>query len=145
VTGIKSDIFDKLTIQLQTLTWAKQVNWQRIRLAISDLGDHEIPLIQFYCIRTDYTHEQQRILASSQIGIEVVLKQTQAGLINQKTLFDYMEEVEQCVGAKPNLGVPTMLHMKYLSDETDLHMIEPYYYGLLVFEALYYKRYNNLC
>lgn len=141
--GIRSDIFDALKTRLSSITGIKTVNWDRIRVSESDFADHEVPAIQFYAGTTTYTHQQGQILAETEIAIEVILRGSSD--INQADLLDLMEEVEQAIGNNPSLGVSGMLHMVYVSDEIDLHTIDPFYIGRLVFQAVYRKPYVGLC
>jgi regulatory protein YycI of two-component signal transduction system YycFG len=43
-----SSILDAIETQLKTLTWAKVVETENIKLAFSELGEHEVPYIQVY-------------------------------------------------------------------------------------------------
>ncbi len=143
MSGIKSAIFAALKTRLQGVTGVKSVTWDRIRITESDFADHELPAIQFYGLQTLYAHEQGRVTATTQIAIEVVLRGGSGS--TQATLLDLMEAIEQKVGEDPSLGIPQMIHMAYVSDEIDLHSIEPFYIGRLNFEALYHKPYTKTC
>jgi len=144
--GMRHKIFDALEAQLRAgLTWPKTIAWDRIRLLSSEFGDHEIPVVQFYAIREDIVHQHGKLEAHMQLSIEVCLRQTQFATCDQSTLVDYLEEVEQCVGAQPNFGVPGVIHARYMSVEVDLHTIEPIYYGRLNFDVIYHKPYTGIC
>jgi hypothetical protein len=41
--------------------------------------------------------------------------------------------------ADPNLSIPGVIHLQYLSATTDLHLLEPYYYCRLELLCQYYE------
>ena len=140
--SMKRHIFDALEAQLvANLPWAKTISWEKIRLLSSDFASHEIPVVQFYHLRTDYDHSQGRLDARMRLVVEVVTKATATATADQRTLFDLMEDVELAVGLVPNLGVPGVIHVRYLSDESDIHTIEPFFLGVLTFEVIHRKGY----
>jgi hypothetical protein len=143
--GKRREIFDALKTQLEQLTWAKGVEWEKIRILASDFAEYEVPRIQFYHVSTSYTHEQGRLLAAMLINVELVTMSTAANFADQRTLFDLQEEVEQMIGSEANLGVQGVIHVRYISDETDLHSIEPYFIASLTFEVIYHKPYTRIC
>lgn len=134
----RAQILDALKSQLTPLlTWAKVIDWQKIRILSSDFSEHELPCVQFYHVRTDYEQQQGRVQARMTLNIEVCLKSTTAGVVNQKDLFDRMDDILLAVGSNANLGIPGMIHARLLADETDTHSIEPHFIGILVFEFIY--------
>lgn len=149
--SVKRDILNALVTRLQTqCTWATEVVWERIRLHSSDFDDHEVPIIQVYSGRRSAKHQKPRTENAWTIFVEVVCKQTQAGVVDLRTLMDHMESVEQAVGGyaiagggDANLAVPQMMHMALIGDDVGLAVIDPYYYGVLEFQALYFNRYTG--
>lgn len=137
--GIKKQIFEKLATELSTLPWVTTVNWERIRIAETDIEEHEVPMIQIYDRGALNNHERGLLNRSMSVTIEVILKQTELGAVDQGVLFDRVEEVENLIGQHINLDgeIAGFLHMKYASDQTDLHTINPFYYAALNFEVLY--------
>lgn len=134
----RANILDALkTLLVAQLSWAKTVEWERIRLLSTDFKDHELPVAQFYHLRTDYEQQQGRVQGRMQIAIEVCLKSTATSVVDQRDLFDKMDDVLKAIGTQPNLGIPGVIHLRLLGDETDLHSITPHYIGILNFEALY--------
>lgn len=125
------------------LPWAKVVAWERIRLLSSDFADHELPLVQYYHLRTDYTPMNQRVEARMQFNIEVCQKTTSTGAVDQRDLFNKMDDILLAIGKNPNLGVSGIIHLRLLSDETDTHSVLPHYIGVLTFEALYLTTYTG--
>ena len=141
--GIKREIFENLASTLQTLPWVKTIEWEKIRITETDIRDHEVPMIQIYDTGSQNEHQRGNVQASLGIAIELILKQTVLGTASQSELFDKVEEIETLIGNNVDLGVSGMIHLKYISDSTDLHTIEPYYYAVLNFEALYLKRFAS--
>ena len=141
--GIKREIFEALATKLQTLPWVSKVEWENIKIGEAEVSDFEIPYIQVYDAGTLYEPERTRYKATTTISVELWLKQTASSTASQGELFDKCEEIEQLIGDDPSLGVTGMLHFRYASDATDLHTIAPYYYAILNFEAIYYKRFTN--
>lgn len=140
----RAQILDALkTLLTSKLTWAKVVEWERIRILTSDFQDHEIPVVQFYHTRTDYTHQQGRVEGRMNFNIEVCLKSSTAAEVDQKDLFDKMDDVLKAIGTSPNLGVSGVIHLRYLGDETDAHTVLPHYIGVLNFEAIYLTTYTG--
>jgi hypothetical protein len=59
--------------------------------------------------------------------------------------MDKMQEIIEAVGLNPNLGIAGVIHARVLSDDLDLHLLEPYFYGTIIFEVIFYVKYNSLC
>lgn len=143
--GVRSQIFDAFCAKLEAIPWVNTVAWDKVRIVASDIQAHEVPLIQVYALRGQSIHVGQKIQCNLQIFVELVLRQSDNQAVDQKQLFDYLEDIEQAIGANPNLGVPGMVHVKLLGDEIDLHTIDPFFYGRIAFEAIYHKNYSNNC
>jgi hypothetical protein len=138
MTSKRSQLLTNLKSLLTThCSWAKMISWEKIRVISSDFAEHELPVIQFYHVRTDYEQQQGRALARMQFNIELCLKSTTSGVINQKDLFDKMDLILQAIGTNPNLDISGMIHLRPISDETDIHILEPLFIGVWNFEALY--------
>jgi len=141
--GIKRQIFEALATELSGISWVKVVNWKKIWLLDSDFNDYQIPAIQIYDTGTRNEHQGGRIQATMALSVELVLKQTSAGVVSQADLFDKVEEIESVIGANINLGINGMLHLRYIGDVTDLHTVDPYYIARLDFEAIYLKSFTG--
>ena len=140
----RRDIFDAIKTQLTTaLTWAKVVDWEKIRIMSTDFGEHEIPCVQFYALPTDYRPQQGRNQATMLIQVEVVLKSSVEGVVDQRDMFDRMEDVSLAFGQRPNLGVPGVIHVRLIKDFTDPHTIHPHFIGILTFEVVYMTTYTG--
>ena len=140
----KREIFDAIKTQLTTaLTWAKVVDWEKIRILSTDLGEHEVPCVQFYALPTEYRPQQGRHEAHMQISVEVVLKSSVEGVIDQRDMFDRMNDVALAFGSKANLGVPGVIHVQLLKDYVDAHTIQPHFVGILTFEVVFMTTYTG--
>lgn len=140
----RREIFDAIKAQLTSeLTWAKIVDWEKIRLLSSDFGEHEIPCVQFYQLPTEYRQQQGRVQATALISVEVVLKSSVDGIVDQRDLFDRMDDILRGFGTKPNLGVPGVIHIRLIGDEVDAHTIQPHFVGIMTFEVVYLTTYTG--
>ena len=140
----KREIFDAVKTQLtEQLAWAKVVDWEKIRIMSSDFGDHEIPCVQFYPLPTEYKPQQGRNQATMVLQVEVVLKSSVEGVVDQRDLFDRMDAVCLAFGTRPNLGVPGVIHVRLVKDFTDPHTIQPHFIGILTFEVVYMTTYTG--
>lgn len=141
--GTKREIFENLASTLSALPWVKTVEWERIRITETDIRDHEIPLIQIYDTGSQNEHQRGNVQSTLGISIELILKQTSLNTASQSELFDMVEEIENAIGGNINLGVSGVIHLRYVSNATDLHTIEPYYYAVLNFEAIYNRLFSS--
>jgi hypothetical protein len=144
VASKRRQIFDAIKTQLTAnLPWAKIVDWEKVRLLSSDFGDHEIPCVQFYHVRTPYEPARGQVQAKMLISVEVVMKSSYAGVVDQRDLFDKMDDVLLAFGKSINLGVPGVIHAQLLQDETDTHTISPHFLGTMTFEVTYLTIYGG--
>lgn len=140
----RHQIFDTIKTQLTTaLTWAKIVDWEKIRILSSDFGEHEVPCVQFYALPTEYKPVTGRSEATMLLSVEVVLKSSASGVVDQRDLFDRMEDVILAFGSKANLGVPGVIHVRLVKDFIDAHTIQPHFVGILTFEVVYMTTYTG--
>lgn len=140
----RHDILEATKTQLTTyLTWAKSIEWENIRIMSSDFGEHEIPRVQFYYLTTEYQQQQGRVQATAILNVEVCLKSTETLVVDQRDLFDKMDDVLLAFGKQANLGVPGVIHVRLLSDEVDAHTILPHFIGILTFEVVYLTTYTG--
>jgi len=140
-----SDILDALETQLKTLTWAKVVETENIRLSFSELGEHEVPYIQVYDNGQVFEHQRGEVLTRWQVAVELVLRSASENQVNMRTLLDKRQEIEQCIGSKVNLGIPGVINVLYLSNTPDIQIVKPFYVTTLLFEVVYRKRYVSDC
>jgi len=144
---MQKEILSALQTRLETLTWIKTVSYKKMRLHLADFQEHELPAVQFFDEGEAYTHEQARLKTEWNITLELVMKSTVAGVVDQEELMDKKEEIERCIGAQVQLGLNNtgIIHMRYLSSITDLHSFEPFYVARLTFQAIFYKNYTREC
>jgi len=141
----KHDVMVAIDTILKTIPWQKSVNWKKIRTSMDGVMQTDIPLIQFYQNGTSYTHEQGRLVATTQVVIECVLRSSTNALYDQGLLMDYVQDILEAIGKNPNLGVPGVIHARVLSDDQDLHLLDPYFYASINLEVIYHTRFNSLC
>ena len=128
-----------------TLTDVKTVNFDRVQLAISDFRDHEVPAIQFWDVAQVIAHERGRIRVGWAISLEIIMKSLTSGTVTQNELWDLRRRVQLALWETPNLNIPTVIHMIYNSNITDLHTVEPFYIARLDFEVAYYDDLPGSC
>lgn len=140
----RHEILEAVKSQLSSsLTWAKSIEWENIRIMSSDFGEHEIPRVQFYFLNTNYQQLQGRVQATAILNVEVCLKSSENAVVDQRDLFDKMDDTLQAFGQRANFGVPGVIHARLLSDEVDAHTILPHFIGILTFEVVYLTTYNG--
>lgn len=101
-------VFQNLkTILAGGLAWAKQVEYETIKLAISDFKDTELPAVQFWFDEEPFTMQRQRGHASAdvRITIEVVLKATAATPLVQGDLLDRLRDIRELLGNNLQLNI----------------------------------------
>ena len=140
-----SDILDAIEARLKTLTWAKVVESENIKLEFSEVQDHEIPYIQICDNGQKMIHQRGEILVNWQIAVELALKSSSENIVNMRTLLDKRQEIEQVIGAVPNLGIPGVIHVTYLQNTPVLNLIKPFYTTILLFNVQYRKKYVSEC
>lgn len=140
---IDKQIMETLETVLKTLPWVKLVSWKKLRIGVSDFRETELPAIQFYGTGQDMKHQHGKLEVTWRISIEVLLKSKCTGELDMGDLFDKQQEVEQVIGANPNLGIPGVIHFRYIGNQSDLYTILPIYYTRLDFECIFHKPYSG--
>jgi len=140
-----SAILDAIENRIKTLTWVKKVESENIRLEFSEVHDHEVPYVQIYDNGQSFTHQRGEILVDWQIAVELALKASSTSTVNMRTLLDKRQEIEQVIGAIPNLGIPGVIHVLYLQNTPDLNLVRPFYTTTLLFSVQYRKKYVSEC
>lgn len=140
-------IFEAVASKLAGLSWIKTINYELIRLNLSDFQEHELPAVQFYDEGEFYNHAQSRVKTDWNLTVELIMKQNVSGLVNQVELFEKKFEVELQIGHNVRLGLENtgIIHVQYLSSVTDLHTFEPFYIARLLFNVQFYKEYTAPC
>ena len=152
MASIESQIFTSMKTIIETLSWPKYVEFEKIRQKLGDFKPHEIPAVQFYDATQSLTKLQGRSDVIWIIVIEIIMKKTATDLVNQGLLLDRIDEIHKKIGENPQLGLTSlpvtegsMKAILPITYATDLHMEDPFYTANLTFEVTYYKPYSDTC
>lgn len=137
--SMKSKIADAIVVRLNEVSDLNYVKFDEVRVTMADFLEHELPACQLIDINETVEHEQNRVKKTWNISLEVVLKQTTYRTVNQQSLWDLIYQIERKLWTFPNLQIPGVLQMVYLGNQTDLHLVDPYYVGRLDFQVVYYE------
>lgn len=121
------------------------VSFDKIKLYTSDFKENELPGAQFIDVTETITHERNRVLRTWSISLEVVNKSTDNGYISQEDMWDIEYQIARRIWLVPNLGIPGVIHCRYVSNSTDLHLLEPFYLLRMDFDVLYYEHLVSDC
>jgi len=140
----KADLFEALVTRLRTLSWAQTVEWEIIR-PHTEFQANEYPAVQVFDTGEVIEHQTTKIQGQENIVIEVAFMRETGSVVNQRTLLERIEEIETLVGTPPlNLGVPGVIHLLYVANATDLHMIETEHYrAQLTFQVIMRRDFVN--
>ena len=144
----KSDILTKIALVLNDLVVSEDirvVNYQVIKQVFADFNDFDLPAIQLIDQGELVEHEQGRAKKTWDLVLEIVMKSTVEGEVNQQSLFDLQNKVELKLWEKPNLLIKGVIDLKYLGSSSDLHMVLPYYYVRMDFQVRYYDPLVSEC
>jgi hypothetical protein len=150
-TSMENKIFAALKTVLEELTFLKQVEFNRIRLTLSDFQPHEIPGVQMYDLTEVYQHSQQRVKADWTIVVEYYQKANPDGSHDQATLMDRKFDIERKIGDNIKLdivGVPDdgrIWHIKYVQSQTNLFLVDGMSLAQLQFSVLFEKPFTGTC
>lgn len=137
--SLKTDIAAAILERLSAVPGIKSKTFDTVRLMASDFQDHELPAVQMIDLAEAVEHEQRRCKKTWQIALEVILKPNEFGNKSQRDLWDLCYEIERALWARPNLQIPGIIHLRYLGSQTDLHLLQPFYFARLDFEVIYYQ------
>lgn len=143
--SMKSKIAEAIVNQLSLVNELNYLKFDEVRVLMSDFLEHELPACQLIDISETAEHEQGRLKKTWNITLEVVMKQTIYRQVNQQALWDLMYRIERKLWVFPNLGIPGVIHMQYIGNQTDLHLVDPYYIGKLDFLVQYYENLVRDC
>ena len=143
--GFKSQIADALVARINLVTVAngytmdvKYVKFDKIKLNIQDYQNHELPAVQLIDLSKNFEHSMSQSESKWFIAIEMVMRTTeQLGTVDQKSLWDFEEDVMRSIMKVPRLGLSFVRHVKLVDAQTDLHLHEPNYVATLGIEILY--------
>lgn len=130
---------------LQDMPIFKYVEFDRVRLYSSDFNEAELPAAQFIDGTESIVHERSRVLRTWSISLEIVHKSTENEAISQQDMWNIEYQVARKIWQVPNLGIPGVIHCQYVSNSTDLHLLEPFYLMRLDFDVKYYEHLVSDC
>jgi hypothetical protein len=140
VTQCKKTLICNAIVQkLNTIRQIRTVVSDRVLISTDDFSEVTLPAIQFIDLNEKIEHEQSRTKNTWLFNLELVMKGSQWESVTQQDLWNLMYLVAREMGSQPNFGIPGVIHVKYLNNQTDLHLLESHYIAKLTFEVLYYE------
>ncbi len=130
----KSDqtvIVERLTEVLSSIPAVKHVHNKRVRVNIEDWHDYELPAIQIYDAGDSAKHDRDYLTVDWLLNLELILKTTQRGVVDQTTLYDFRKSVIRSIWNSRKLGLSQISSIEYRKNQTGLHVLEPYYWSTL--------------
>jgi len=144
--SIESDIVNAIVVIVDNdVTAINYVSFDKIKLATSDFAAHELPAVQIWDNGMIVTHQRGRVLKDWNLSLELIMKSDVTGEVDQKALFELRRTVELALWARPNLGIPGVVHMVYTGNITDLHLLQPYYIARIDFTVQFYDNLTGSC
>jgi len=143
--SIESTIIDSIVTVVTAVPGINYVSFDKIKLATSDFGAHELPAVQIWDNGQIIAHERGRVRKDWTLSLELIMKSDIAGVVDQKGLFELRRTIEQALWAQPNLGIPGVVHLIYTGNISDLHLLEPYYIARVDFTVQYYDDLTGSC
>lgn len=137
--SMKDKIAAKLVERLQALPSLATVEFDRVRLRADDFMGVDCPAVQLIDVAERVEHESRRAKKTWVLALELVMRSNENQAISQRDLWNLQYEVERVLWAQPNLGIPGVIHLRYQGSQTDLHLLEPFFFVRLDLEALYYE------
>ena len=145
IRTMKSKIADALLSKVQEVDSVVYTNFDKVRLLASDFNDYELPAVQLIDVGETVQHQNVRARKSWQIALELLMKPTVLGEVSQQDLWNLQYEIERKIFQRPNFGIPGVIHMTYLGSQTDLHLLEPYYFARIDLQVDYYEALVRRC
>lgn len=139
---ISDALVSTLTTDVPELT---TVTFDRVKLAVDDFRDHELPAVQLWDLNQSIEHQRGFHQVAWGIALELVMKSTTTGTVDQKALWALRRKIELALWDKPNLEIPGVIHLLYRSNITDLHLLEPFYVARMEFEVLFRRKLTGSC
>lgn len=147
MASAKTEIATAIKTQLETLVPAslKTVIIDKIRLLASDFQEWELPAVQVIDLEQGNVHELLRGKETWRLMLEVVIGPTATESPTQIKLWDLTEVIIKKLFETPKLGLAYVVHMKYIGDTTDLHLMEPFYTSKIELTVDYYMHLTGDC
>ena len=151
--GYKSQISDALVSKIENVTIAngytfdvKTVKFDKVRQNISSYADTELPAVQIIDLSKLFKHVRTKSDSRWILAIEMCMRSTNSiGVIDQKALWDFEEDVMRAIMDEPTLGLNFVVHVTLLDSVTDLHLQENEYIATLGIEILYKEIVTGSC
>jgi hypothetical protein len=141
----EADIVPKILSIVSGVADFKTVEFDKVRVAISEYDDYQLPAAQLWDVSQEIEHERGRMLVTWNLALEIVMRSTVSGIVDQDDLLDLRRRTVLALFDKPNLEIPGVIHLIYTGNITDLHMQEPNYIARVDFEVLYYDVLTGSC
>jgi len=145
--GFKQEITDALELKIKNVTQAngysldvQTVTSEVVKLNLGDYKDSELPAVQIIDASSVFKHEMSRSKTTWTLALELCLRSSLAlGEVNQRTLWDFSEDVRRAVMKTPNLGLSYVQHVHLIAEITDLHLQQPNYTAIITIEVHFYE------
>jgi len=142
----QTQIAEKLKLAIENVTIAngysrdvKTVAFDKVRLNIADYQDYELPAVQLIDLSSNINHQLSRSLTNWFIAIEICLRTTTSGIVDQKALWDLQTDIIRAIMIDPKLSLNFVTHVVIIDKTTDLHLQEPNYIGTIGIEIQFYE------
>lgn len=142
---IEQDIANAIKDKIDTVPEVKTILFDKVKLATGEFRDHEIPAVQLWDVAQEIQHERGRMLVNWRMVLELIMKPTKDGAVSQQSLWDLRRKIALALWERPNLGIPGVVHLIYVSNETDLHLLAPFYVARIEFIVQYYDQLTGTC
>lgn len=143
--SIESDIVDAIVAKVSAVTGITSVEFDEVKLSVEDFQSHELPAVQIWDSGASIKHEQGRILSNWNLALELIMKSSTGGTVDQKALFEKRREIQLALWENPNLGIPGVVHLIYTGHVSDLHLLNPYYIARIDFAVQFYDSLTGTC
>lgn len=119
--------------------------FDQVRIAADDFREHELPAVQLWDLSQIITHVRSQEEVAWRIVLELIMKPLTATAVDQKALWALRRKIEVALWDKPNLGIPGVKHLLYISNLTDLHLLAPWYVARMEFDVLFRRDLTGSC
>lgn len=144
----EAQILDALVAHIETLSWVKTVNWQKTFISASDFRADQCPVVQIVADTQTFQMERNDTVARWRVFLEVVLVSEVTGVVDQLELLEKLDSLFKHVGSNYRLlsaAIPGLTQIIPVNGVNELHLIEPFYIGVLEFEIMYRKYFTGPC
>lgn len=139
IDSMKAKIAQRIIYFLSSVEGIRSINYDDVKILQDDFNDSELPALQFFGLKTRSVPEGVRRKLTWDISIEIVLKSTSSKGVKQSDLWNFETAVKNAIDSSGNLKIPGVISVLFLGDESDLHLIKPYYISRLDFAISFYE------